>query len=300
MDDNLNLSEQRREPAHLICFKENDDNALAMSKRAAVLFDGEPVEDPILHYVESKESPTSSGRIRITFGRFMQKVPPRPFKIVPSHFIERARLLAPKEPKPTASGFSEWVYSIYAENKGDESDLKAGLEAEAAIFNQRKAHAAGCVDQDFLKKNNSAWELIHCGLRIDSSRSPHFAIPELNFEYEIFRACPDLIYRNRATGEVIIVEIKFSRLPLTTNLWPNVWAQLWCYSRIPVVTGAQNVRVIGEVWGTRLKKSNYFPSRRSLGEYETVLRASVQRNPRARSFDRFFGELFEIYRGRAK
>ena len=85
------------------------------------------------------------------------------------------------------------------------------------------------------------------------------------------------------------MEIKFTRQAITTNLWPNVWAQLWIYAQIPTAIAAPRVTVIGEIWGEW-----YAPEKklRAVG-----LRASVRRNPRERTYDRFFRMLFGIYCG---
>lgn len=300
MGDDVPSNEVRSAWPHVICFSDNDRNRIAASKRAAVLFDRDPVEDPILHYAPAKYHKT--GGILVSFGNRIERLTPKPFKLVPSQFLERARALAPIDPQPSASAFSQWVYSIYGKHMGDEDDLRAGTEAESEIFKKRKASAAGCLDQKFLRESNSDWELIHNGMRINEADLGYFSIPQLEVNGNALRASPDLIYQNRRNSEIVIVEIKFSRLPLTTNLWPNVWAQLWCYSHSPVVISAPAVRVVGEIWGTRWIKKEHVSrinnriSRRGYKENELVLRSSVQRNPRERQFDRFFRELFNIYR----
>ena len=114
------------------------------------------------------------------------------------------------------------------------------------------------------------------------------------------RASPDLIYINDKSSEIIIVEIKYSRLLITRNLWPNIWAQLWCYSQIPMVDEAQTVTVIGEVWG-ELEGTGPLPEGRRRGyadgQSPLCLRASVRRDPRSPAYDNFFRQLFKIYCG---
>lgn len=99
------------------------------------------------------------------------------------------------------------------------------------------------------------------------------------------RVSPDLVYRNRETREIFIVEIKNTWMNVPSNLWPNIWAQLWVYAQIPEVLEAPKVTVVGEVWGERFLRKERLVS----------MRACVKRDPRRPQFDRFFRELFEIY-----
>lgn len=82
-------------------------------------------------------------------------------------------------------------------------------------------------------------------LDADVQLRPYYELPALAVTGQSLGTSPDLVYRTRATGEVIIVEVKLSRQSLTNNLWPNVWAQLWCYSQLPVSLKASKLRRIG-------------------------------------------------------
>lgn len=106
------------------------------------------------------------------------------------------------------------------------------------------------------------------------------------------RGSPDLVFRNINSGQVLIVEIKLSKMKIPSNLWPNVWAQLWCYSQIAIAKNAPEVTVTGEVWAEGI-----FNLRRRSPVMSLVLRSVVRRNPREAAFDRFFRSLFEIYSG---
>lgn len=254
--------------------------------RAAVLFESEQVEDPLkgTKFFRSVEQKTNrkSGT---------------PFKLVPSEFLRRAQASVPKCPEPTASAFSQWVYSLYSQAQGDEEDLERGKDAEREIWVRRRA-AQSCNDNRFLRSIRSPWSLVHNGLHLDRQRSPdYFELPTLRVNGAPLRASPDLVYVNQENSEVIIVEIKHSHLPITKNLWPNLWAQLWCYSHIDVAASAPKVTVVGEVWGEMWSRGYGQGRSRVEGKKLVCLRASVRRNPRARAYDRFFRALFEIYRG---
>lgn len=247
----------------------------AAELRAAVLFGFEPLEDPLSIWSNSKARPA--------------------FKIVPSQFLRKASRMRPVDPVPTASAFAQWVYSIYGDRSGSEEDVILGKVAEQDIW-ERRISAAGCNDDRFLKGSGWDWSLIHNGLHLrDRYDSRHFLVPHLSVNEEPLRVSPDLIYAKADRSELMIVEVKFSRQPLPENLWPNVWAQLWCYAQLEIARTAPKLTVVGEVWGER-----WYGLRRRPQSAVVCLRASVRRDPRAPAYDKFFRRLFGIYAGRSK
>jgi hypothetical protein len=201
--------------------------------------------------------------------------------------------MPPENPQATASAFAQWIYSLYSSGHGNDEDRERGKAMEQEILDQRKQSVC-CNDNRFLRSIGSNWVLAHNGMHRDG-REPadHFRINHLTVNGSPLRASPDLVYRNEVNSEVIIVEIKYSRLPITINLWPNVWAQLWCYSQLEIVRSAQRLTVVGEVWGEKWVRA----PRGEKNPPELYLRASVRRDPRAPAYDRFFRNLFDIYRG---
>lgn len=91
-----------------------------------------------------------------------------------------------------------------------------------------------------------------------------------------------MVYRHRHANHVVIVEVKTTDHPLPRSLWPNVWAQLWVYSKISGIVDASHVVVLAEVWGQLADR--------------LFLRRLIPRNPRREPFDAYFSQLFEIYR----
>lgn len=210
------------------------------------------------------------------------------FELVPSEFLHKARKGRPTAPEPTASKFAQWLYSLYSDTFGSAQDRKDGREAEEHILAGR-CRAYTSADDSLLSSMFPEWVLVHNGMGlVNGNERSHFAIEELKVAGEALRVLPDLVYRNGRTGEIIIVEIKHSRMDIPENLWPNIWGQLWCYSQLPLARAAPKVTVIGEVWADEWS-----------GRKRTAvcLRASVRRDPRAPSYDRFFRALFDIYRG---
>lgn len=258
-----------------------------------------PVYDPALIAAAFAELGCSFNASSELSNRHFLGVPKAPpFRIVPAKFLAHAKANRPEEPEATASAFAQWVYSLYG-RPGSQDDLERGKRAEALIFDERPSNFAAralltACDHDHLARYRPGWELVHCGLTLEPSNvpKPFYEAPELSVHGRVLGASPDLLYRNRHSGEVIIVEVKFSRQPLPSNLWPNVWAQLWCYANLPIVLSAPRVTVIGEIWGELYKWSSHHKS--SL--HWLGLRASVRRDPRHPAYDRFFRSLFEIYR----
>lgn len=237
-------------------------------------------------------------RTLVLFGKTLCKPEAsQPFKLVPSEFLKNARRRRPSNPEPTASMFSQWLYSLYASSFGDNQDRAAGKEAEEYILaERRKAYAA--TDQASMRKHFPGWRLKHNGLSSNQSNRPnYYSIDDLLVGGEPLRVLPDLIYEHTNTGEIMIVEIKHSQMHIPRNLWPNIWGQLWCYAQIREVRNSPKVTVIGEVWGDTYYT---FGRRRRTGREDwqyVCLRASVRRNPRDLAYDRFFRTLFDIYRG---
>lgn len=210
------------------------------------------------------------------------------FRIQPSQFIQHARTRKPVDPQPTVSGFSQWLYSLYAKAYGGDEDREEGKQAEQKILDARQ-EAYGSIDSECVRRIFPDWLLVHNGLHVpDGSFSGYFEVSALSVGGQPLRASPDLVFQNARTGEVIVVEIKHSHMAIPKNLWPNLWGQLWCYAQVQLMKDAPKVTVIGEVWGDGWRKHS--------GRL-VCLRASVRRDPRAPAYDRFFKRLFDIYRG---
>ncbi|SAK89193.1 hypothetical protein AWB80_06251 [Caballeronia pedi] len=241
--------------------------------------------------------------------------PPQRFQIDPRQFIARARLSKPADLEPTASGFAQWVYSLYSSVHGDVSDLERGIETERGVgsgldefleadaddriekIEQRGAYRRKklCdLGDELVGPRLADWELVHSGLHLQGEVTPWFNVADLCVGNEPLRTSPDLLFKNSLSGEVIVVEIKRSVMEIPSNLWPNIWAQLWCCAQIPLVREASRVTVVGEVWGEKWIRE----SRRDPPAFPHLfMRASVRRDPRAPKYDIFFRKLFTIYAG---
>lgn len=252
----------------------NYQNALGARERTRILFGQTLCDFEASNGWASKKTKSSSSSS---------------FQLVPSEFVKTAIRRRPSHPEPTASSFSQWLYSLYAGGFGDALDRDKGKAAEEFILaERRRAYAA--TDYKTMGTDFPDWQLEFNGLHTAPGNRPNFyIIKDLMVRGEPLRVLPDLVYKCRSTGEIMIVEIKHSQMDIPSNLWPNIWGQLWCYAQIEEFRDAPKVTVIGEVWGDRWYSG---------GQVRYVyLRASVRRNPRAKPFDRFFRTLFDIYRG---
>ncbi len=212
-----------------------------------------------------------------------------PFQIAPTKFIDNAREHRPQRPEPTASGFSQWLYSLYSTAHGKEEDMKRGKSAEQDIQAMRRK-AFVSTNAETMRRSFPGWRLKHNGMSDqEKGKRRYFEVNGLVVSGQALRVLPDLVYENTLTGALIIVEVKHSYMTIPINLWPNIWGQLWCYSQMPDAIASPSVTVVGEVWGDKYYRHNDFPY--------VYLRASVRRDPRAPAFDRFFRCLFDIYRG---
>ena len=231
--------------------------------------------------------PVSKGKYD-GFGKGNSLAPP--FRIVPSEFVRHARASRPSSPEPTASQFAQWLYSLYSTNYGSQLDQERGEAAEEHILSaRRKAYTS--IGDRWTKGKFSDWKLMHNGMHnAREGSTKFFTVKDLLVSGEPLRVLPDLIYVNRSTGEMLIVEIKHSYMAIPSNLWPNIWGQLWCYAQLEQARRATKVTVVGEVWG------DAWTSGRDQMRL-ICLRASVRRDPKSPPYDSFFRTLFDIYRG---
>lgn len=174
----------------------------------------------------------------------------------------------------TVSDFAGWIYSLYVKRRY-ESSLIQGKIDEKAVFLEK----ADITSKSFAGSHPAEWTLVHNGIVEDVLRQS-FKISSLTVDGCPLTASPDLVFQN-GCHTIVIVEIKSTLHDIPSNLWPNVWAQLWEYSKIDYFRQFNRVVLIGEIWG----------------RYGNVmyLRKSVRNDARNERFDKFFQELFDIY-----
>ena len=176
------------------------------------------------------------------------------FRIKASEFIRAAESCPPDSPKPTASDFASWVYSIYA--FGNENKFKQGIERKTKIFQWRPSKL---ISEKMLGGSGDR-SLIYESIKDSFPRDPpkYFEIPKL------------------------IVSLDFTQKSIPSNLWPDVWAQLWAYAQILKFNDSK-LTVVGDILGEDRSHRQYFSD-----PHEFVLRDAVRRDPRAANYNRFF------------
>lgn len=173
-----------------------------------------------------------------------------PYAMTHGRVIDRARLAAeaPPEkrhwkPEPTVSAFTNWLMRLYA-SEASFLALIVGKQGEQNVVRHR-AHRSRMLKM-VPRAGHRGWELWLDGVR--SALSEGFSIPSLQVGGKVVRGCPDLVFRERSTGRILIVELKFSEAPMPSDGWPNLRAQLWAYSRMELFAKAPEVLLAGEVW----------------------------------------------------
>ncbi|APW48672.1 hypothetical protein RA876_19660 (plasmid) [Rhodoferax antarcticus] len=142
----------------------------------------------------------------------------------------------------TVSGFSNWIFSIYRQRKNPFA-LARGRIAEPRITEIRLKNLPA----------HHGWELLHDGT---GGERHSLLASELALNGQILTGSPDLVFRERNTGTIVIVEIKASNAVLPSDAWPNLRGQLWAYSKLDKWRDSPKMLLVGEVWdetGTRCR-----------------------------------------------
>ncbi len=179
----------------------------------------------------------------------------------PTPFIDHAKLvrLAKKKPpivvKPTVSAFTGWIYDLYVPER-DEQSIERGAEFEvmfASLFKNRNkplhARKLARVDGSRINANLAGqWDVEY----EDPLDRPNelFSINSLSVCGSPMVGRPDMVYRQRGTGNVLIVEHKsyWKRDQIPSYGWPNLKVQLWCYGMIDRWRDAPKIFVMGRIF----------------------------------------------------
>lgn len=172
------------------------------------------------------------------------------------------------------TNFSDWVYGLYHERR-DEKALARGRRLEQELVRRYVPVPA-----------NDTWELIYKGIRSDA-QTPSKVISSLTVNGQPLSGKPDLVFKERSSGRILIVEIKASYRTIPLDGWPNLRAQLWAYSQIDKWREAPIV-LVGEVWWY------------SYMSEKPLLRGRLRWSSADLEFNARNSELFELYRSAAQ
>ncbi|MDP1886862.1 hypothetical protein [Polaromonas sp.] len=160
-------------------------------------------------------------------------------------------------PTPTVSSFGDWILRHYSPDRSPEA-LISGITGERAVVDHRARIRQ--TKREVPRWENDGWKLIHDGVRGVFDKP--YPIPSLTINGQQMMGVPDLVFREKHTGRILIVELKVSSADLPVDGWPNLRAQLWAYSRIALWRTAPEILLAGEVWShkfsTPTRRQTYF------------------------------------------
>lgn len=165
----------------------------------------------------------------------------KPFRVGYELLLKKAKFSPPKKTRAYASDFSDWIFSLYY-HKRDAVALLHGQEHEQELERLIKNK----IRHEYPLSPHSNWKNIFYGM--GSSESDAKTISELTVNGTPMRGKPDLVFQEKKTKRIIIVEIKASRTEIPSDGWPNLRAQLWAYSKIDEYKDAPEVILVGEIW----------------------------------------------------
>lgn len=192
-----------------------------------------------------------------------------PYRYTHEYLNDRASYFPPKEKGNRVTDFTGWIYSLY-QGRSDPQALNDGKIVERQV-----AAKLGPVPA------NRDWELIYAD-PLDGLPTA-VKISALQVKGKPLWGAPDLVFRRKNDGAILIVERKASNRDIPADGWPNLRAQLWAYAQIDDWVDAVPITLIGEIWG--------FDGNR------VFLRKVLRWNSGDPMFCASNAELFEKYRG---
>jgi len=110
--------------------------------------------------------------------------------------------------------------------------------------------------------------------------APSFSASKLRVANIPLQGRPDVVLRHKFDGTVLIIERKTTRRhpqDIPTEGWPNVEAQLWCYSWIDEYVDATEVLMFGQLWQDRKMLNVHFLWKRSDQHHDACCRTWFER-----------------------
>lgn len=193
-----------------------------------------------------------------------------PYRYTHKWLMKVAKQRPPKKLGNRVTDFSGWVFSLYRPHS-DAENLSNGQRVERAI-----AVSMGPAP------NNKEWELIYEDPLTEEKQVK--LISSLTVLGRPLRGAPDLVFREKATGRILIVERKASNKEIPSDGWPNLRAQLWAYAQIDEWAKAPQILLRGEIWGFTYGSRPY-------------LRGVLRWVHGKQEFEQNNAQLFELYRG---
>ncbi len=178
--------------------------------------------------------------------------------MIRKNWLEKAEV--PIKPKALPSSFADWVYRASHGNKkndvSDDSRIKQRLnlgKIDESLIERFKMYQ---WTQNFLnidERTKSDWRpvFIDDGSWKRTGEGVPYKASSLSVKGKPLLCVPDAVLENAKDGRILIIERKTTRTPepkIPKNGWPNVEAQLWCYSWIDDFLDAEEVLLVGQLW----------------------------------------------------
>jgi hypothetical protein len=134
-----------------------------------------------------------------------------------------------------ATSFSSWVFNLcHAHSKSQKE-----LYAETFIKGKMREFEISRLTKHLTLQNHKSiptdWLPVYEDPLVQDARQEYFVTKNLKINGEELHCRPDVVLFNDLTKELLIVERKSaitSEASIPDHFYPNVLAQLWCYSKI--------------------------------------------------------------------
>jgi hypothetical protein len=162
----------------------------------------------------------------------------------------------PANPTATPSDFARWVYNSSVARRrgyslGADQNSDNPMERKNGELDHRLIDLT--IETKWLRERigmttSSDWIKVY----VDNPKNPELLLAKkLCVAGVPLRCRPDAVIRNKHDGTVLIIERKTTRRlvqNIPTKGWPNVEAQLWCYSWIDEFIDAREVLMYSQYW----------------------------------------------------
>jgi hypothetical protein len=136
--------------------------------------------------------------------------------------------------------FTNWIGRHYREDSNEISMLE-GKRTERKIEGLKKKKRE--LDPP---SSHKEWKLIFRDPPGEKPKS--FIISALTIDDKPIWGAPDLVFKHKDTGEIVIIERKSTTREIPSDGWPDLRAQLWTYGHIDEFVDAKKISLVGEVW----------------------------------------------------
>jgi hypothetical protein len=162
------------------------------------------------------------------------------------------RAITPLSPQPQASKFADWVFENSVRRSDweplDERERKKNMKLGSDLHRDIDLFLQSTWAKNLLGADaNEHWSKYF----VDDGNSRNFTAPYLRVYGKPVGCRPDLVLQNVQANKFIVIERKTTFVPeprVPSSGWPNVKAQLWCYSWIEEFLDANEVLLVGQLW----------------------------------------------------